>query len=295
MSGTPGSTAPSASPATPGEEGQVDARPSQTQRMPGGIVHAIATALWSTVDVIVWTMDQSRPAPRDFAHTVTTPQVVETKKAPVAPRPPLGERIRQSWLYQVVRRLKHDLVLSVIPTLDLLDGEVIKLDIHQAAYRDIVPRRIFDFWWAILLATVALTLAIGYAAQQAGGSWAFGLFAWVIPLVVFAWAAEEWIHYQQWRLVITNYRTVLYVPTPHSHWLVDDIRLPAGRIQVVDVNFSPSRWWRLFQIATGARDLVISISGYGFKANTAEVRDGLIIPDVASEDIKRLEELVFKK
>ena len=40
---------------------------------------------------------------------------------------------------------------------------------------------------------------------------------------------------------------------------------------------------------------MISISGYGFKTNTAEVRDGLIIPDVMPEDVKKLEEIVFKK
>ena len=271
--------------------------PSQSKGPLGAIYRAVSTALWRTVDIVVWTLDQSKPASRDFAHKVViTPVVVETKKnTPTAPGTLLGQRVHSLWIYKLLQRLKRDIVLSIIPTLDLLEGEVIRLDIHQAPYRDVVPRRIFGFWWAILLATSALTLLIGYAAQQVGGPFALGLFVWVIPILVFAWAAEERIHYQQWRLVITNWRTIMFMPTPRSHWLVDDVRLQAGRIQVVDVNYSPSRWWRLFQIATGARDLVISISGYGFKTNTAEVRDGLIIPDVMPEDVKKLEEIVFKK
>ncbi len=44
---------------------------------------------------------------------------------------------------------------------------------------------------------------------------------------------------------------------------------------------------------TGARDLVISISGYEFKPDAAEVKCGLVIPDIMPEDVSRLEEIVF--
>ena len=54
-----------------------------------------------------------------------------------------------------------------------------------------------------------------------------------------------------------------------------------------------NQWWRIWQLFTGARDLVISISGYEFKPDAAEVKGGLVIPDVMPEDVSKLEEIVF--
>jgi len=61
----------------------------------------------------------------------------------------------------------------------------------------------------------------------------------------------------------------------------------------VDVNLSSNQWWRMWQLFTGARDLVMSISGYEFKPDAAEVKGGLVIPDVMPEDVSKLEEIVF--
>jgi hypothetical protein len=120
-----------------------------------------------------------------------------------------------------------------------------------------------------------------------------GGIVFLLFLVLVTQAAEERLRYTQWLLLVTNRRTIVYMPIPKSRFLVDNVRLQAGKIQVVDVNLSPNQWWRIWQLFTGARDLVISISGYEFKPDAAEVKGGLVIPDVMPEDVSKLEEIVF--
>jgi hypothetical protein len=235
----------------------------------------------------------------------------QIKRIRISAPPPRGSRTRR-WIWwitqraQAVRavfartelgklllRVAHDLTEDVVPSPQLLRDEEVQIEIRQAWYRQVVPFGILRYWWIMLLFSLALTVALGYLASRFGGSPALGLFGLLLPLAAFGWATEEKLRYKQWLLLVTNRRTIVYMPAPRSRLLVDNVRLQAGRIQVVDVNFSPSRWWRLFQLMTGARDLVISISGYEFKPDAAEVKGGLVIPDIMPEDVSKLEEIVF--
>ncbi len=209
-----------------------------------------------------------------------------------APALPAGQddfaSLRQNkWL----RPLADALTAYILPSPKLLRGEEIQIEIHQAPYRNSVPRGIARNWWLILIFTGILMLLIHYLTH----STVMSFFAVLLPLLLFLWAIEEILHFKQWRLYITNRRTIIYVPDPRGWLLVDNVRLQAGKIQVIDTSFSPNPWWGLFQTWTGARDLIISLSGYEFKPNTAEVKGGLIFPDVMPQDITALEEIVFPK
>ena len=235
----------------------------------------------------------------------------QIKRIRISAPPPRGSRTRR-WIWwiaqraQVVRdafartgwgklllRVTHGLAEDVVPSPQLLRGEEVQIEIRQAWYRHVVPFWILRYWWILIGFSLVLTVALGYLARRLGGSPALGLLGLVLPLAAFGWATEEKLRYKQWLLLVTNRRTIVYMPAPRSRLLVDNVRLQAGRIQVVDVNFSPNRWWRMFQLMTGARDLVISISGYEFKPDAAEVKGGLVIPDVMPEDVSKLEEIVF--
>jgi hypothetical protein len=183
----------------------------------------------------------------------------------------------------------------LLPKPQLLRDEVIQLEIRQAWYRHVVPGSILRYWWLVMLLTVALMAAVGYWASQSGTSPFLALIVLLISLAILIWAIQETLCYNQWRLLITNRRTIIFMPDPRAWLRVDNIRLQAGKIQVVDVNFSSSWWWGIFQSLTGGRDLVISLSGYEFKPNSAEIKGGLVFPDVMPEDVAKLEEIVFPK
>jgi hypothetical protein len=156
-------------------------------------------------------------------------------------------------------------------------------------------------WWVILIFTGLVMLALNLATHSPDPAVSNPLtlpaiiLALIVPILLFLWAFEDLLRYKQWRLFVTNRRTILYVPDPRSWLLLDSVRLQAGKIQVIDTNFSPNLWWGIFQSWFGARDLVLSLSGYEFKPNTAEVKGGLVFPDVMMEDIMKLEEVVFPK
>lgn len=237
----------------------------------------------------------------------------QIRRIPISAPPPRGGRTQRggAWAAQSAQnvrnvlegsgwgrsllRIVHDLTMDVVPTPRLLRDEVIQVEIRQAWYRHVVPYNILRYWWLTLLASILISVLIGYVAYYFGGPWVMGLIGVALPAGLFVWATEETLRYKQWLLLVTNRRTILYMPTPRSRFLVDNVRLQAGKIQVVDVNFSRSRWWQLWQFLTGARDLVISISGYEFKENSAEVKGGLVMPDVMQDDITKLEEIVFPK
>ncbi len=201
------------------------------------------------------------------------------------------EDIARSDMAERIEKVTDALTAYVLPRPQLLRNEEILLEIHQAPYRDAIPKQIMGLWWLILIFTAGLMLAIWYYSKSMG----IALIALVLPLLTFLWALQEMLNYRQWRLLITNRRTIIYVPDPRSWLLVDSARLQAGKIQVIDTSFSTSPWWGIFQSITGARDLIISMSGYEFKPNSAEVKGGLIIPDVMPEDVAALEEVVFPK
>lgn len=195
-----------------------------------------------------------------------------------------------SWLQS--KPLLRPLAEGVLPPLRLLPDEKIDLEIRMANYRLQAVQYLANFCAVMLL--VAATAAIA---------------TWVMdwPSVVYIAAAvviglsvvgilESWRHmllHEQWRFILTNKRIIIITPDPKKHGLADAIYLKSGKIQVIDTNWSHSPLWGLFQATTGAKDVVLSLSGYEFKAEGAEVKGGLLFPDVMPQDIARLEELIF--
>lgn len=200
---------------------------------------------------------------------------------------PLTRRVRQS--------IQQAYSIYLLPRPRLLRDEVVQLEIRQAWYRSAIPNLILRYWWLGLIVTVALAVAVSYLAAQVQASPILSLIVLLVALAMFAWAVQEALRFNQWRLLITNRRTIIFMPDPRAWLRADNVRLQAGKIQVVDVNFSSSWWWGLFQSWTGARDLVISLSGYEFKPDSAEIKGGLVFPDVMPEDVTKLEEIVFPK
>jgi hypothetical protein len=205
------------------------------------------------------------------------------------------ELFARSHLAERVRQQLRVLSAYALPHVQFLEGETTLLEIRQAPYRDAIPRRIFAYWWLVLLLSGLIMLLVAFFEMQAQTSLLLTWLVLFLPISLFAWAAQEKLHYEQWRVILTDRRTILFMPDPKSWWRVDTIRMGKGKISVVDTNFSRSPWWGLFQTWSGARDLVISMSGYAFKEGHAEVQGGLIIPDVMAEDVKKLEESIFKK
>ena len=194
---------------------------------------------------------------------------------------------------KLLSKATRDITEDIVPRPRLLRDEEVQIEIRQAWYRQVVPTGILRYWFIILAAAEILGMVLGYVMYQLNGLLIAGGTVFLLFLVLVTEAAEERLRYNQWLLLVTNRRTIVYMPIPKSRFLVDNVRLQAGKIQVVDVNLSPNQWWRIWQLFTGARDLVISISGYEFKPDAAEVKGGLVIPDVMPEDVSKLEEIVF--
>ena len=194
---------------------------------------------------------------------------------------------------KLLSKATRDITEDVVPRPRLLRDEEIQIEIRQAWYRQAVPMTILRYWFLILAVAEILGMALGYLLYQLDGLLIVGGIVFLLFLALVTQAAQERLRYKQWLLLVTNRRTIVYMPVPKSRFLGDNVRLQAGKIQVVDVSLSPNQWWRIWQLLTGARDLVISISGYEFKPDAAEVKGGLVIPDVMLEDVSRLEEIVF--
>lgn len=175
----------------------------------------------------------------------------------------------------------------------LLPGEEPQLQIGLAWYRDIAGIIVFRFSGVLLfLAVVAAVAIFVYTYTIPLISWLWALTPFGIYLLLLLIAIQQRIHYRQYRLLKTNARLIISIPQPGSSFLVDNIELK-GLPTVLDTNWSPNPWWRLFQFFTGARDLYISLSAWAFTENKAEVRGALIIPDVEEEDVFELKRLVF--
>ncbi len=189
-------------------------------------------------------------------------------------------------------RLLQPLVEGVLPSPRLLKGEEVQLEIRMASYR----LKFAELASVVSATLLVICLFVTYAA------WAFdwsptvlfgaGMLATLMGLALIESLRHILLH-EQWVFLVTNTRLILVTPDPRRRGLADAIYLMRGKIQVVDTNWSRSPWWGLFQAATGARDVLLSLTGYEFKAEGAEVKGGLLFPDVPQEDIRRLEELIF--
>ncbi len=194
---------------------------------------------------------------------------------------------------KLLSKATYDITEDILPRPRLLRDEEIQIEIRQAWYRQAVPIIILRYWFLILAVAEILGMGLGYVLYRLDGLLIVGGIALLLFLALVTQAAQERLRYKQWLLLVTNRRTLVYMPVPRSRFLVDNVRLQAGKIQVVDISLSPNQWWRIWQLLAGARDLVISISGYEFKPDAAEVKGGLVIPDVMLEDVSKLEEIVF--
>ena len=175
----------------------------------------------------------------------------------------------------------------------LLPGEVVQLEIHIAQYRDIVGWLVFDHFrliFGIMIISTALTLIYGLLSD-------FSLYYGFVPsvlLILFSIIGiKERVEHQQWRLVKTNARLIISIPQHNAFPLVDNIELK-GMPSVMDTNWSKNPLWRVFQFATGARDVYLSLAAYRFVEGTAKVGDALVLPDIMPKDILELRKLIFK-
>ena len=180
------------------------------------------------------------------------------------------------------------------PHEQLLPGETMQLEIHLAWYRNIVAVIIYGYTPALLIATAALSF-IGWITARFTGL--DNVLAAQIPfyllIVLAGYGVYERFQYLQWRLIKTNNRIIISKPQSDAWYLVDNIDMNSMP-KIVDANWAPPGVRRLLQMATGARDLYISLSGLQFEQGSARVKDAIVIPDITEQDARRLKELVFK-
>jgi hypothetical protein len=191
-----------------------------------------------------------------------------------------------------LRRTVELNILPEDPTRDFLPGEVVQLEIKMAWYRDLVGHFIFHYFGLFFLVAVLLATILWVLSYIADFTAVTALIPFLLFFVAVVYAFYERIEYLQWRLVKTNARLIIYIPLHNQFPLIDAIELknlPA----VIDTNLSPNPWWRLFQIATGARDLYLSLAGYQFTPGSAKVRDALVMPDVMPNDVYEFRKLIF--
>lgn len=175
----------------------------------------------------------------------------------------------------------------------LLPGEVPQLQVNLAWYRDIVGIIVFDYFIWLFLVTLLLAGGVFFLAWQFGYQWWLALLPFLVMIGVIVYGIRERVEYNQWRILKTNARLIISIPVHNSWPLVDNIELK-GLPNVLDTNWSPNSFWRVFQFFTGARDLYISLTAYRFVEGTARVGDSLIIPDVMPKDVFELKRLVFQ-
>lgn len=209
--------------------------------------------------------------------------------SPLTPIPTTVERAI-AWLARF--RLLRPLMEGILPAPRLLKDETVQLEIRMASYRVQAAR------WLATGTMVLLFLSLPFAALASllraptflqAGAWGLT----VLALFGFARAVRYILLYHQWRFILTNKRIIIIAPDARRRGFADAIYLKGGKIQVVDTSWSRSPIWGFFQAATGARDVILSLTGYEFKPEGAEVKGGLLFPDVMPQDIMRLEELIF--
>lgn len=189
-------------------------------------------------------------------------------------------------------RFLRPLLESILPPVRLLKDERVQVEIRMAPYRVWAARRL------MVLALILLLLGLPAAAVATAlhGPLLIQLLFWLVvflALTTISWSFKNMVLYEQWRFIVTDKRIIITAPDPRRAWVADAIYLKGGKIQVVDTAWSPHPVWGFFQALTGARDVILSLAGYEFKPEGAEVKGGLRFPDILPEDIARLEELVF--
>lgn len=211
------------------------------------------------------------------------------RRPPFLPAPTMIERAI-AWFGRF--RLLRPLMESILPPLRLLKDESVQLEIRMAPYRVQAARWLSTVTLILLL--VSLPSAIVLYFLHVSSLLQIG--AWLLCFFAFAgliYAVRNILLYHQWRFILTNKRIIIIAPDARRQGFADAVYLKGGKIQVVDTSWSRSPIWGFFQAITGARDVILSLSGYEFKPEGAEVKGGLLFPDVMPGDIARLEELIF--
>ncbi|MBK8984661.1 MAG: hypothetical protein IPM39_01045 [Chloroflexi bacterium] len=174
----------------------------------------------------------------------------------------------------------------------LLPGEVPILQIGLAWYRAFPANIIFRYLnWLIAIGVVstAVFLVLGYLQRL---SYWYAVVPTAVLFSIVLGSAQQYIVYNQWRVLKTNKRLIISLPQPKGFPLIDNIELK-GMPAVIDTNWSRNPAWRVFQFFTGARDMYISMVAYRFNEDTARVGDALIIPDVTLHDVLEFKKVVF--
>lgn len=191
------------------------------------------------------------------------------------------------------KRLQGALYETVLPAPHYLQGEEVQLVIHMADYRQVASQIMLRVGLVLVGVAAPLTLIFWLLQVETLVEYITGLLA-LLGLLLLVQGGQGWLTYRQWQFILTNKRIIITTPDPKRSLRADVVYLKGGKIQVLDTNFSKNPLWGLLQMLTGARDVVLSMSGYEFKEVGAEVKGGLRFPDVTPEDIARLEELIFK-
>jgi hypothetical protein len=222
-------------------------------------------------------------------------EVPEQETTPEAPslNRPRSNPVGSFWGWLIPAHIQH-IFIPLSADEQLLPGETVQLEIHLAWYRNIMAVLIYGYWPALLVTAGALSVIGWLVAPSFGVEHVLAAqlpFYTLIGMAIYG--LYERFQYLQWRLIKTNNRIIISKPQPDAWYLVDNIDINSMP-KVVDANWAPPGMRRLFQMATGARDLYISLSGLQFEHGSAIVKDAIVIPDVLEEDARKLKEMVFK-
>lgn len=185
------------------------------------------------------------------------------------------------------------------------EDETVLQTIHMSSYRAFVPKILAVLSVVLLVVAVGLFVAarIMQLNPDRAASLALEISNYELGAVLCLLGSlymvfktvQTWLAYYQWQFIITNMRIIITTPDPEQNFFADSIYLGNDTIKVLDTNFSKSALWLPFQIGSGARDVMLSSGGYEFMEKGAKVKGGIRFPDVSSEDVRRLEALVFAK
>ncbi|MCI0399044.1 MAG: hypothetical protein L0332_04965 [Chloroflexi bacterium] len=209
-------------------------------------------------------------------------------------RPPFLGQLQGLW-ERVPRDIRLNLEHNFLPEDPLdrpLPGERVQLVIRMALYRDLIGHIYFHHFRLVLFITLVLCALMALVVLFSGLSPLIILIPLALLILVGALAFKERIEYIQRQLIKTNARLIISIPQHGAFPLVDNIEIK-GVPTVLDTNWSRNPLWRIFQAATGARDLYISLTAYQFVEGAARVRDALIMPDIMPNEVFELKKLVF--
>lgn len=174
----------------------------------------------------------------------------------------------------------------------LLPGEEPILQIGLAWYRAFPANIIFRYFGVFIILVILITVILLVLALFDVLGFIFAAIPLLLLIAIIVGSAQQYIIYNQWRVLKTNKRLIISLPQPNGFPLVDNIELK-GMPSVIDTNWSRNPVWRFFQFFTGSRDMYISMVAYKFDQDTARVGDSLIIPDVTLRDVLEFKKVVF--